>query len=615
MLTFKPDPGADESLNGYLLRLVETNSIGSANVVLRIANLRAKAGYAEPEVAAIARSLELDLHHIQRLAAFSAIRGSLASGSFLRKSAIPACPRCLLEAGYIRQAWHHELVTACPAHRVRLIDHCPDCKAPLELNRASVGSCRCGYSLAGLPQVAAENADLFIASLLMPQRGTKVTLSGFAAGQLPEDNDQFWLFLANLTLQVPQRKNAAFSCERAREINRAAFAIAEDLEKTFPAYVARRVQHANEQQSSQFFRNLGTWYKELNSSFAGEPYASLRNMAYAIIVSEAQAPINRKLKQIGAELLEAKRTFTAAEAARQLRSSPDRIVSLVKSGQLAGQIVQGASVEFCLVERSAVEAEKRAAEGLMPGKDLLKTLNITRRVRERLVHSGVLTRAAEAERPLFAKGDYRLVDVQRLLQGWADVDIKDGGGTLLGLEDISGKRFSSEQANELYRLIFSGHIKPAQRLDGIQGLAAFRFALDDLTQHLRQDTGQLELTITDLTRITRWKHEAIKSWIDAGILPHRLENRDGKKQAWISVAHLIEFLSTNIVAADAALRLETRSVWLTKRLARKGVLARGAHATSEGSLRGLLLSTDALINVASGRAPLWRRGDPAGATG
>ena len=74
MLTFKPDPGADESLNGYLLRLVETNSIGSANVVLRIANLRAKAGYAEPEVAAIARSLELDLHHIQRLAAFSAIR-------------------------------------------------------------------------------------------------------------------------------------------------------------------------------------------------------------------------------------------------------------------------------------------------------------------------------------------------------------------------------------------------------------------------------------------------------------------------------------------------------------------------------------------------------------
>lgn len=616
MLTFISAPYPDESLNGYWLRLAEENFLGSTNALLRPSGIRLKAVYTEPEMVALAETHGLPLQQLQQSASYSAIRGSIPAGYFLRKSAIAVCPECLCEAGYIRQAWHHELITVCHIHRVRLVDYCLACQAPLELNRASVSACRCGAALTD-SSAAADAADLFIASLLIPQPGNEVVLSGFGEGrEMPADIDRFWLFLANLTLSVPQRKNAAIDLARAREINRASYAIAQDLERAFPAFVAARVQAANQLHSSRFIQNLGAWYKTLNADFAGEAYAPVRDMAYRIFVGQAQAPINRKLKQIGAGLLGAKSTFTAAEAARKLGSSPDRIVSLVKSGQLAGKIVQGASVEFCLVERSAVEAEQHAAAGLVAGKDLLKALNITRRVRDRMVECGVLTRVADGDRPLFAKGDYQLTDSQRLLQTLADACTHSGGRNLLGLEDISGRRFSSEQANELYRLIFAGQIKPVQRLAGIKGLAAFQFDLDELTQQLRQNAGLFEFTITDITRITRWKHEVIKSWIEAGLLPHRMESRDGKKQVWVSVAHLITFLSTYIVAADAAERLDTRSVWLTKGLASKGVLAQGAHATSEGSLRGLLLSTDALINVASGREPHWRRcSETAGVTG
>lgn len=617
MLTFTPAPASDESLIGYLLRLAEENFLGSTSTLLRPSGVRLKAVYSEPELTALAETHGLPLQHLQCLASFSAIRGSIPVRYFLRKSAIAVCPACLREAGYIRQAWHHELITVCPTHRVQLVDHCPACQAPLELNRPSVRACRCGFALTEASAAAADVANLLIASLLIPQPGREIALSGFGEGrEMPADIDRFWLFLANLTLSVPQRRNASIDLARAEAINRASYEIAEDLERRFPGFVEERVQAANQCQSSRFIQNLGTWYKELNSAFAGEAYAPLRDMAYRVIVARANAPINRKLKQIGAELLGAKSTFTAAEAARQLGSSPDRIVSLVKSGQLVGNIVQGASVEFCLVERSAVEAEQRAAAGLVAGKDLLKTLNITRRVRDRLVESGVLTRVADVDRPLFAKGDYRQEDIQLLLQTLADSCTHTRGRNLLGLEDISSKRFSNQQANELYRLIFAGQIKPVQQLAGIAGMAAFRFDQDELNQHLRQDIDLMELTITDLTRITHWKHEAIKSWVEAGLLPHRVENRAGKSQVWISVAHLISFLSTYIVAADAAERLDTRSVWLTKVLASKGVLAKGAHATSEGSLRGLLLSTHALINVASGRQPDWRRNSElAGVTG
>ncbi|MBV2132392.1 TniQ family protein [Pseudomonas sp. MAP12] len=608
MLTFISPPAVDESLNGYLLRLAEENYLGSTNALLRPTGVRIKARYTGDDLVSLAQVHGLPPQQLQQLSSYSAIRGSIPAGAFLRKGEIAVCPACLREAGYIRQAWHHELITVCPTHRVQLVDHCPACQAPLELNRAAVCACRCGFDLTGAPAAAADVANLHIASLLMLQPGREIALSGFGEGrEMPADIDRFWLFLANLTLSVPQRKNAAIDLARAREINRASYEIAEDLERRFPEFVEARVLAANQRQSSRFIQNLGTWYRELNSAFAGEAYAPLRDMAYRVIVAQANAPINRKLKQIGAEMLGAKSTFTAAEAARQLGSSPDRIVSLVKSGQLAGNILQGASVEFCLVERSAVETEQRAAAGLVAGKDLLKALNISRRVRDRMVECGVLTRVADGDRPLFAKGDYRQEDIQRLLQMLAAACTHTEGRNLLGLEDISGKRFSNQQANELYRLIFAGQIKPVHQLQGITGLAAFQFDHDELNQHLRQGTDLMELTITDLSRITRWKHETIKSWVEAGLLPHRMESRDGKKQIWISVTNLITFLSTYIVAADAAERLNTRSVWMTKGLTRQGVLAKGAHATSEGSLRGLLLSTDALINVASGRDPHWRR--------
>ena len=433
-------------------------------------------------------------------------------------------------------------------------------------------------------------------------------LSGLSDEQsVPADIDKFLLFLANLTLPTPQRKNAAISFQRALEINQACFALAEDLPNRFHACVQNKVQAANRLKSSRFVHNLGPWYKELNATFASTAYSSVRATVCSVMLEQADAPINRKMKYIAAELLGLKKTFTASEAARLLGSSPDRIVSLVKTGKLSGEIMSGAAVEFCVVDRSAVEAQQQAAKGFVAGKELLSMLNITRRVRERLLASGVLNRVTDSDKPLFAKGDYRVKDIQRLVDTLAEGCRHAAFDSTLGLEDISGKRFSSQQTHELYRLIFSGQIKPVVRDTSIQGLAAFRFDHDELFGYLRQEPTLPDLSITDLTKITRWKHETIKAWIDQGLLPARTDLDEGKRRVFISVANLVAFLSRYVVAADAAERLGSKSIWLTKPLKIKGVLAQGAHATSEGSQRGLLLSADALINIASGRASDWAR--------
>ena len=609
MLAFIPETDfADESLNGYLLRLAEDNFLGSTTALLRPIGIRLKAQYAQRELQAIAEYHGLELQRLQRLASFPTLHGSLVAGAFMRKAAIAVCPECLRQEGYIRQAWHHELFTACPTHQVLLMEQCPECDAPAELNRGVVSRCRCGFALSEARGRPADAANLFISSVLLAEPSRPCVLSCLSDEPgVPADIDKFLLFLANLTLQTPQRKNAAISFHRALEINQACFAMAEDLPNRFHAFVQNKVQAANRLKSSRFVHNLGPWYKELNAAFTSSAYSSVRATVCSVMLEQADAPINRKMKYIAAELLGLKKTFTASEAARLLGSSPDRIVSLVKTGQLAGEIMQGAAVEFCVVDRSAVEAQQHAAKGLVAGKELLSLLNITRRVRERLLASGVLNRVPDSDKPLFAKGDYRVQDIQRLIDTLAEGCRHAAFDSTLGLEDISGKRFSSQQTHELYRLIFSGQIKPVVRDTGIQGLAAFRFDHDELLGHLRLEPSLPELTVTDLTKITRWKHETIKAWVDRGLLPARVELEEGKRRVFISVANLVTFLSRYVVAADAAERLGSKSIWVTKPLKSKGVLAQGAHATSEGSQRGLLLSADALINVASGRASDWAR--------
>ncbi|WP_240113645.1 hypothetical protein [Pseudomonas aeruginosa] len=118
-----------------------------------------------------------------------------------------------------------------------------------------------------------------------------------------------------------------------------------------------------------------------------------------------------------------------------------------------------------------------------------------------------------------------------------------------------------------------------------------------------QHSTGIEFTITDLTKITKWKHQTIKGWIDAGYLRARAES--GKKyRTFIGLADLIAFLSTYVVAADTADRLGSQSVWLKGAMKKVGALVTGPSGEVES---GLLLSVDALVNIVSNRAPTWSR--------
>lgn len=609
MLPFAPEQHfEDESLHGYLVRFADENSLDSVGQLLRPLQINYKASFSDNELAVLSDAYGMELSKLHAMSGFEAFKSSVAAGVFLRRKGIGVCPACLAESAYIRQAWHHELVVACTQHDCLLVTQCPECEAPITLRGSSFSVCRCGCDLLDIVTTPADESSIFVANLLAadPLEQRQILRLKDESPNLDE-LDRFLIFLANLSLAKPQRRNAAISVSSALEINRAIFAIAADFPERFRAFVEARVAYANGQKTSRYISNLGTWYRDLHHHFSSPAYRSIREIVYRVIIEKAQTTINRRFKQIDVELMDLKSIFTAAETARALKSSPDRVVSYVKQGKLAGKINKSGRVEYCLVDRATIEAEQLAADEIIHGRDLLAALNISKRVRERLLECGALRRVTEAELPLFARGQYRKSDVTRLVDSLSENCTRVEAESVLSLDEICGRTFTSEHMGELYRQIFSGQIKPVDQMSGVVGLAAFRFDRKDLDAIAKPAERKGEFTITDLTRLLPWKHETIKSWIENGHLSCRYELVGKRKQVVISLIDLIAFLSTYVVVADAAQRVGSKSVWLMQPLKSKGVLLPRQHVNESGAQRGLLFSVDALINVVSGRSPEYRR--------
>lgn len=609
MLPFAPEPFADESLASYLQRLALAHFLSSTQHLLRPVELRCKRRLSPEDLQRFAEHYALDAQPLIAMAAFPSVVGGLARSTFLRQSAA-VCPQCLAQKPYLRQNWHHALVTACSRHGSALIDCCPSCRQPIRHDQGVLTHCRCGVDLSKLPLQIADAGNLAVSALISGEehmvRSVQQQLGGLSS--LPADIDGFVVFLANLTRAKPWRRGRSIPLCEAEELNRAAHYFLEDLPERFRAFVLRRIQQANQRQTTKFIAELGGWYRQLTRDFDRPEYAAVVQIAAQCLVQHAVAPINRRMKQIGSDLLGMKATYTTAETARLLGSSSDRIMAYVKAGRLRGQVLQGGSVEYCLVERAEVEAQQRLAAEAITTKEVQRLLNVSRHLRERLVESGVLQRIPESQRPLFGKGEFWRADVEQLLARLGETGTKREVGATLSLAEINARQFPRDQLTELYRQIAAGQLKPVTRLQDIEGLAALRFDQREVLAIVEpNEAPRFELSITDLTKFTRWKHSTIKGWIAAGWLPCRREMLCGKERIWISPAHLVEFLSRYVVVADVADQLKTKSIWLQESLHSRGLVAQAGHLNTEGVRRGLLINTAALLNVATGRSPEWRR--------
>lgn len=139
-------PEQDEGPVGYFRRLAMRNGYAGWRGLVRSAG-------ANPTLNALWKNREQLMLSLSIEASWfasvlpKAQQDSLHDPFFIRTKSEPVCPECLSKYEYLRHAWSHCLVVACPVHRCRLIDQCPSCNSPLENSRNGIALCDCGYDL------------------------------------------------------------------------------------------------------------------------------------------------------------------------------------------------------------------------------------------------------------------------------------------------------------------------------------------------------------------------------------------------------------------------------------------------------------------------------------
>ncbi len=152
VLPLRPIPIDGESWPGYLLRIASANALNGLRRLGAMLKLSSRQLIAcEPDV--ILARLGHSRSVIESLDLTESRNVSERSGLLERAGRAlngRVCPACLREdqVRHIRAVWDDYLVLSCFKHNCILLDHCPQCKRPIDYTRPAVDRCACGLLFA-----------------------------------------------------------------------------------------------------------------------------------------------------------------------------------------------------------------------------------------------------------------------------------------------------------------------------------------------------------------------------------------------------------------------------------------------------------------------------------
>lgn len=608
-------PHEQETLHGYLMRLASGNLLPSVDTLLKPTRVKPRQAYRLVQLEKIAAEFGLNLGDLTLRNPASGHTEPLLNQRFQRALSSPVCPLCLKEQPYLKMAWSHDLLTACTEHGTRLIDQCPNCSAPLSLQRGNVDLCEdCGFDLACAPSVAADESELAISALLSStEHPARCRLPGeLGLGQAPSTIGEFLCFLAahiqpSAEGQEKSRKvSKPGSLQESRAVVDRLWTVLGIWPQTLQQLV---ITHIESGTGPGLKKRLGSWYGMLHKEFSEPVYGFFRDELESIIVEHFDGHINLRLRTLSPATQDEKAWLSAAEAARFLGVGEQIFATLVINGEIKGRVHAVGKNRYIAVERTVIEQLASARRAHLSATDARKRLGVSKVFFERFIQAGALKRLAKVDRPTLVAGEYRLEDVDAvislLIKQTSHIAIPPE--QTVGILDISGKHgVSNDRVCSILQDILHGVLRPVALVSGMPGISGLRFNRRDIHERLGEVQRDPVLLITDLVHISGWKHESIRAWIEGGFLKAVQERRGKHMVTVIPVSSLISFMSQYAVLADLARRNNSKTNWILQSLRPAKIQAALTPVTGSGVTRGVLLSVDELLRGAQLRTlPLF----------
>ncbi len=604
---------SDEPLHGYFLRLALANGIPSSTHFLRAAQVRPRLSYGEEQLGRIADTFGLEVALLARANPASNHVNPLLNLRFQRSERSPICPDCVAGSGALRQAWSHDLVTACVEHNRRLVDECPACAEPLKRDRQGLDLCEtCGYDLLQAPREQPTSGELAFSALLASQgHPARQGLPGsLSVGPAPHTIAEFLQFVATHIQAGPKslkpRKEPRPKCvEESRQLIERAWSVLGNWPVALHNFVLGRIRDGA---GVGIHKRLGTWYGMLLKEFADEPFRFFGEAVNQVLANHFERYGARArstvLHSADGEPIQ---WFSAAEAARLIGVAPDILGNLVVNQELPGQVrIEGAN-RFIAIHRDVVNRVIADRHGFLTATEARGRLNVSKVFFERLMQAGGVRRYDKSERPPLVAGEFRLVEVDQLIARLvAGVEPRlHSPAQIIGIQDISAKHgVSNARVCSVLQDILHGTIRPIGYVDGMSGLAGLQFDLADIEVRLREGDPDIRLSVDHLAQASGWKPGVIKRWIEGGLLESVQEQHGRARRDVVPLSALISFLLQYTPTAEVSKRLDTKTIYLLKTLQPARVQCVIPPQEAGGANRGLLLRIDDLVRGAQLRKPM-----------
>lgn len=602
-----------ESLYSLLMRKAELNGYGTAHALLADVGLTMKISYLPEELEPLLACFELAEPDLMLGSAGQA--PYLRQKAFLRSQCSPVCPQCLIDEGVAQEAWSHLLVTACHEHQTELLSQCPQCAEPISLTRRVLMHCDCGYDYR---HAISEPASAFSA-------GLSALLANAAAPTrqaLPAPLNQlsfepllpaFLLMLAKalgrMSDQLPMKSR--FGANSSVEDALVMVGLLESLLGDWPQrFDVTLKDQLCQGEGVSLAGRIGTWYRALFSTYAAPSFDFLRDRFKTQVAEhfDGRLGVSARAQMFGAGNADAMQWFSAAEAARLLGVAPDILGNLVMTQKIQGMVHQEGKSRFIAVHRSTLDQIAADRASYLSATEARQRLNVSKNFFERFIQAGGLRRHKRNELPVLVAGEFRVADVDQVIQQLVgSVRKNPRAAQLIGIQDISAKHgISNGKIASVLQYILHGIVRPVAHVSSLDGLAGLQFDKEEIEQRVRDNDPDVVLSVDELAQVSGWKPGVIKKWIQGGFL-QAIEERHGKaKRDVVPVSALIEFLLTYSPTAELSKQLKTKTLYLTKAWRPAKIEVITPPRDSVGGQRGLLVRNADLARAAQLRKPTIR---------
>lgn len=584
-LTYLIEPKADESPLGYYRRLSAANALtGWKELALMAEVSPSRTGLlGAPDHIASMLGMPRDwtdqlAHQEQELRALRSLH---------RSSRDAVCPHCLERDMYLRASWEHAYVTACTRHRVRLVDRCSACDAPLDLQRGHIAQCSCGQELVHMPCEPASEAELWLSGLLAGAGSTDGRdIAPDVVGAAPQAVAELVRTLCQRadTVGAPPRRNAASpkSVSEAVEFLTPLQSLLSQWPQAYEAHVRSRMA-AGSEQARTLKALLGRWYQQLREVAADGPLHVFLVPVQRIAAVEFDGVVGREDVDNWEDL----RYVRLSDAAQHGQITVPTLRRAIAAGQVEYRTrrlgTKGSVYEVLRTDLDHIVATRR---GWMTESAACKALDVPPKVLTNMAAAGLVEVDYDWVKDVLKGGPFRFSAVERAQAALvANVAASPSAGERIAFQDLTSRRLGDNTAIQtLMRAIQSGEVQaqgPAQTVGGLQ------YLLSDVRRFFGTPLLEAGLSVSQLAKLTGWKHESINHWIEQGLLESYSIVLRGQPCRVVMPAQLLAFNRTYMPVNDLAKLVGVRAWNLTKQLTPIGVIAGKTNAI--GWQRGALV--------------------------